>query len=97
MADKLWDGRFSEKTDRLVEQFTVSIQFDARLFEEDIDGSIAHSRMLARVGVLSEAEADQIADGLNRIREEIKKGAFVYSDSLEDIHMHIGLRDRLMC
>ncbi len=92
MADKLWDGRFSEKTDTLVERFTVSIQFDARLFEEDIDGSIAHSRMLASVGVITSAEADEIADGLNRIREEIKRDEFVYSDSLEDIHMHIESR-----
>lgn len=92
MVDKLWDGRFSEKTDTLVERFTVSIQFDARLFEEDIDGSIAHSRMLASVGVITSAEADQIADGLNRIREEIKRGEFAYSDSLEDIHMHIESR-----
>lgn len=92
MSDKLWDGRFSEKTDALVERFTVSIQFDARLFEEDIEGSIAHSRMLANVGIISSAEADEIADGLNRIRDEIKKGEFAYSDSLEDIHMHIESR-----
>lgn len=92
MADKLWDGRFAEKTDVLVERFTVSIQIDCRLFEEDIDGSIAHSRMLASVGVLTTAEADQIADGLNLIREEIKTGEFAYSDSLEDIHMHIEAR-----
>ena len=92
MADKLWDGRFSEQTDKLVERFTVSIQTDCRLFEEDIDGSIAHSRMLANVGIITSAEADAIADGLNHIREEIQKGEFAYSDSLEDIHMHIEAR-----
>jgi len=92
MADKPWDGRFLEKTDKLVERFTASIQFDARLFEEDIDGSIAHSRMLAKAGIITPREADKIAEGLNRIRQEIKAGSFTYADSLEDIHMHIEAR-----
>ncbi len=93
MSQKPWDGRFSEQTDRAVEAFTSSIAVDRRLYTYDIDGSIAHSRTLARAGILTEKEADELVFGLETVRGEIESGTFEYSDSLEDIHMHI--EDRL--
>ncbi len=92
MAEKPWDGRFEEKTDAAVEAFTSSIQIDRRLFEYDIDGSVAHCRMLAKSGIITDSEASALIEGLEKIREEIRSGNFTYSDSLEDIHMHIEAR-----
>ncbi len=93
MAEKPWDGRFSQGTDKLVEKFTSSIDVDKRLYEYDIDGSIAHCRMLSRSSVISEAEASVLSNGLAMIKDEIKNKKFVFDDSLEDIHMHV--EDRL--
>jgi argininosuccinate lyase len=92
VSEKLWDGRFSEKTDRGVEAFTASIDEDRRLYDCDISGSIAHCRMLANVGVIKKEDAALMTEGLNRIRREIRDGKFVFTDSLEDIHMHIESR-----
>ncbi|RUL83408.1 argininosuccinate lyase [Tautonia sociabilis] len=89
MAEKPWGGRFAAQTDRRVEQFTESISFDHRLFEHDVVGSIAHARMLARVGLLTEAECEQIVHVLSEIRQEIAEGRFPFSIEKEDIHMHI--------
>lgn len=86
---KPWGGRFSEATDAFVERFTASIGFDYRLYHHDINGSIAHATMLAKVGVLTEAERDQIIAGLEEIRAEIVAGKFTWSISLEDVHMNI--------
>ena len=86
---KPWGGRFSEATDAFVERFTASIGFDYRLYHHDINGSIAHATMLAKVGVLTEAERDQIIAGLEEIRAEIVAGKFTWSVSLEDVHMNI--------
>lgn len=86
---KPWGGRFSEATDTFVERFTASIGFDYRLYHHDINGSIAHASMLAKVGVLTEAERDQIITGLEEIRAEIVAGKFTWSVSLEDVHMNI--------
>ncbi len=86
---KPWGGRFSEATDAFVERFTASIGFDYRLYHHDINGSIAHATMLAKVGVLTEAERDQIIAGLEEIRAEILAGKFTWSVSLEDVHMNI--------
>jgi len=86
---KPWGGRFSEATDAFVERFTASIGFDYRLYHHDINGSIAHATMLAKVGVLTEAERDQIITGLEEIRAEIVAGKFTWSISLEDVHMNI--------
>ena len=86
---KPWGGRFSEATDAFVERFTASIGFDYRLYHHDINGSIAHATMLAKVGVLTEAERDQIITGLEEIRAEIVAGTFTWSVSLEDVHMNI--------
>ncbi len=92
MATKLWDGRFGAKTDRLVESFTASVQVDKRLYKYDIQGSMAHCRMLAETGVLSAEEAAQLVEGLARIQREIERNEFAFSDALEDIHMHIEAR-----
>jgi len=92
MAEKLWDGRFSEKTSRSVEKFTSSIQVDCRLYAYDIAGSVAHCKMLARCGVITDAEAAELVRGLGIIKKEIEDGQLAYDDSLEDIHMHIEAR-----
>jgi len=86
---KPWGGRFTEATDAFVERFTASVGFDYRLYHHDINGSIAHATMLAKVGVLTEAERDQIITGLEEIRAEIVAGKFTWSVSLEDVHMNI--------
>lgn len=89
MSEKLWDGRFSLSTDALVEKFTSSIDVDRELYAFDIEGSIAHVTMLAAQGIIAPDEADSIAAGLRKVRTMIESGDFEYSDSLEDIHMHI--------
>jgi argininosuccinate lyase len=89
MSDKPWDGRFSEKTDTSVEAFTSSIHVDKRLYFHDIKGSAAHCKMLAKEAIIPEADADDILQGLAKVRLEIERGEFQYDDSLEDIHMHI--------
>jgi argininosuccinate lyase len=86
---KPWAGRFSEPTDAFVEAFTASVDFDRRLYRYDIEGSIAHARMLARQGILSNAERDAIVAGLERIRGRIDAGDFLWSIPLEDVHMNI--------
>ncbi|MFB1034214.1 MAG: lyase family protein, partial [Sinobacterium sp.] len=91
-AAKPWGGRFSEPTDAFVERFTASVQFDQRLAQQDIQGSLAHAKMLTKVGVLSESEHQQIQDGLAVISEEIKAGTFPWSIQLEDVHMNIEAR-----
>ena len=88
-ADKLWGGRFSEPTDQFVERFTASVDFDKRLYKQDIAGSIAHANMLQSVGVLTADEAGSIVDGLQGISNDIEAGDFNWSVSLEDVHMNI--------
>ncbi|MGM0676025.1 argininosuccinate lyase [Ectothiorhodospira marina] len=90
--DKLWGGRFSEPTDQFVEAFTASVGFDQRLYRHDIEGSRAHARMLARVGVISDAECEQIQQGLGEILAQIEAGDFHWSVSLEDVHMNVEAR-----
>ena len=68
----MWGGRFSEATDAFVAEFTASVQFDQRFYKQDIAGSIAHATMLAKVGVLTEQERDDIINGLNTIQAEIE-------------------------
>jgi argininosuccinate lyase len=91
-SEKPWGGRFSEPTDAFVERFTASVGFDQRLYHHDITGSIAHATMLAQVGVLTDAERDQIIDGLKGVKEDIEAGRFEWSVSLEDVHMNIEAR-----
>lgn len=87
-----WGGRFTEATDAFVQVFTASVDFDQKMAEQDINGSIAHATMLAQVGVLSEAEKTTIIDGLEAIRQEIRNGEFQWSVALEDVHMNIEAR-----
>ena len=89
---KMWGGRFQQGTNELVEQFSESISFDARLYEHDIRGSIAHATMLAVVGVLSNEERDKIVIGLQNILKDIQAGNFTWSTALEDVHMNIEAR-----
>jgi argininosuccinate lyase len=89
MKDKPWSGRFSQDTDGLVESFTESVSFDQRLYREDIEGSLAHARMLARAGIISQDEADSIIGGLHAILQDIASGDFRFDPALEDVHMNI--------
>jgi len=89
---KPWGGRFTEPTDVFVEAFTASVQFDQRMYKQDIKGSIAHAAMLFKVGVLTKEECDAIAAGLHEIEHEIEAGEFEWSVGLEDIHMNIEAR-----
>ena len=91
-TNQSWGGRFSESTDAFVAAFTASVDFDRRMYRQDIQGSIAHARMLARIGVLSEADGAAIVTGLEAIRGEIERGEFVWSTALEDVHMNIEVR-----
>lgn len=86
---KLWGGRFTEATDAFVERFTASVNFDRRLFQQDIDGSVAHARMLAKARILTTNELQQILDGLEAIRQDILDDKFAWSVTLEDVHMNI--------
>ncbi|MEW6715014.1 MAG: argininosuccinate lyase [Nitrospirota bacterium] len=86
---KLWAGRFKEETEKSVEQFTASVSFDARLWKYDIEGSIAHVKMLAKQKIILKKEAGLIINGLNEIKKEIQSGKFKFLDSLEDVHMNI--------
>ena len=88
----MWGGRFSEATDAFVAQFTASVQFDQRLYRQDIQGSIAHATMLASVGVLTDVERDDIIKGLGSIQADIEAGRFEWRIDLEDVHMNIEHR-----
>ena len=89
MAEKAWGGVFDEATDCRVEEFTESVSFDRRLYAQDIAGSIAHTQMLAKVGLLTADECRAIEQGLAGIRQEIEQGVFPFRIEMEDIHMHI--------
>src|SRR5690554_1907152 len=91
-TNQSWGGRFSEPVDAFVARFTASVDFDKRLYKHDIQGSIAHATMLARVGVLNDAERDSIIDGLRAIQSEIEAGQFDWRVDLEDVHMNIEAR-----
>ena len=89
---KPWAGRFTEATDKFVETFTASVDFDQRLASFDIQGSIAHATMLGQIGILSEKECKAIVQGLEGIREDIERGDFHWAAELEDVHMNIEAR-----
>ncbi len=88
----LWSGRFSEKTDELVAKYTESISYDRRLYPFDIQGSKAHAAMLAKQGIIPQADADAIIGGLDAVLAEIEAGKFDFKQELEDIHMNIESR-----
>ena len=86
---KLWAGRFQKETDTLVNDFNSSIAFDARMYREDIAGSIAHAAMLGKQGIIEEHEAEKIIEGLKAILADIEAGQVEFSLENEDIHMNI--------
>ncbi len=88
-SNQSWGGRFSEPTDAFVARFTASVNFDQRLYRQDIEGSQAHAAMLTRAGILTEEEHQQIKSGLNEILVDIEAGTFEWSIALEDVHMNI--------
>ena len=88
-TNQAWGGRFNEPVDTFVARFTASVEFDQRLADQDIQGSVAHAKMLGLAGVLSDLELEQIIDGLQQIAQEIAAGSFPWSIELEDVHMNI--------
>ena len=86
---KPWAGRFQEKTSKIVESFTESISFDHRLWRYDIEGSIAHAKMLGKQGIITRADSEKIIKGLEEIARDIETGRFRFREELEDIHMNI--------
>ena len=89
MSDKAWGGRFEEELDAIAASFSASVDVDGRLWPQDIDGSVAHVRMLAEQKILSGADAKQIVAGLQTIRASIERGEFKWDASKEDVHMNI--------
>ena len=84
---KSWQSRIGESTDAIAQKFVESISYDRRIYKQDIAGSIAHATMLAKVGLITDAERDAIVAGLRTIEHDIEAGTFVFDESLEDIHM----------
>ncbi|WP_035059498.1 argininosuccinate lyase [Andreprevotia chitinilytica] len=91
-ANKMWSGRFNEPVSELVKRFTASVNFDKRMAEVDIEGSLAHAAMLNKVGVLSAADLAAIQQGMSEILADIRAGQFEWSLDLEDVHMNIERR-----
>src|SRR5450432_2482412 len=84
---KSWQSRIGEATDALAQSFVESISYDRRIYKQDIAGSIAHATMLAKVGLITDGERDQIIEGLKSIERDIEAGNFVFDEAMEDIHM----------
>ena len=91
-TDKVWSGRFNEPVSELVKRYTASIDFDKRLAAVDIQGSLAHSKMLGAQGIISQEDVAKIAQGLNEILQEIQAGQFEWRLDLEDVHLNIEKR-----
>ena len=89
MSEKLWGGRFEKSTDEMINGFQASINFDKRMYREDITGSIAHAKMLAAQKIISDDDAKKICAGLEKILAQIDSGKFEFSVALEDIHMNV--------
>ena len=88
-SQQMWGGRFAEAPDELIASFTASVALDKELAIYDIQGSIAHAKMLGRQQIITTAEADKIIEGLDILKQTILNGEFVWQDSLEDVHMNI--------
>ena len=86
---QLWGGRFTKETDQLVYNFNASLGFDQKLYKQDITGSMAHASMLAKQGILTEEEKEEILDGLKGILEDIQNGKLECSPEYEDIHSFV--------
>ena len=91
-TNSAWGGRFSEQKDAFVEAFTASVQFDQRMYRQDIAGSRAHAKMLHKIDVLNEADLAAILAGLDNVEQEISEGRFDWSIKREDVHMNIEAR-----
>jgi argininosuccinate lyase len=91
-TNSAWGGRFSEQTDAFVEAFTASVQFDQRMYKQDIAGSRAHAKMLNKIDVLSDDDLNAILGGLDSVEQEISEGKFDWSVAREDVHMNIEAR-----
>ena len=91
-SNKMWGGRFNAGPDALMEEINASVDFDKRLYKQDIEGSQVHALMLAKQGIIDNKEADLICDGLSKISLEIETDKFTFSKSLEDIHMNVEAR-----
>ena len=89
MAKKMWAGRFEKATDKEVNDYNSSLPFDCKMYSQDIEGSIAHSQMLAKQGVISDKDAEDIKSGLLLIKEDIESGKLTFDSDAEDIHMFI--------
>ena len=89
ISEKLWGGRFEKSTDEMINDFQASINFDKRMYREDIQGSIAHAKMLAKQKIISDDDCKKIVDGLEKILAQIERGEFEFKIELEDIHMNI--------
>ena len=87
-----WSGRFDEPVSALVQRYTASVGFDQRLASHDIQGSLAHARMLSSAGIISEEDLDAIEQGLRQIEDEIRNGEFVWRLEMEDVHLNIEKR-----
>ena len=86
---KLWGGRFTKQTDALVHNFNASLSFDQKFYKEDITGSLAHVKMLAKQGIITECERDTIIDGLNSILDDVNNGKLEFEEEYEDIHSFV--------
>src|SRR5690606_8986520 len=92
MKNRMWGGRFAEGPDAIMEEINASIEFDRKLFRQDIRASQAHARMLAQQGIVAADDAEKIVSGLDTILREIEGGAFTFSRALEDIHLNVEAR-----
>ncbi len=92
MSNRMWGGRFAEGPDAIMEEINASIDYDRKLYRQDIEGSKAHVRMLAAREIVAAEDAEKIAHGLDTIRSEIEAGDFAFSRALEDIHMNVESR-----
>ena len=92
MSDMMWGGRFTKAEEKNALDFNASISYDCRMYKEDIAGSKAHAKMLARHGIISEEDRVKITEGLSKIKKEIDDGKFPFSIELEDIHMNVEKR-----
>lgn len=86
---KLWEGRIEGERDSAIERFNASIDFDKRLYKEDIEGSVAHAKMLQRIGLFTEDECERVVKGLRAVEADIENGKMEFTPALEDIHTHI--------
>ena len=91
-GNQMWGGRFASGPDAIMEEINASIDFDKKMYAQDIAGSKAHAAMLAKQNIISSEDASKISQGLDTILSEIESGTFEYSRELEDIHLNIEAR-----